>query len=201
MATSWRLADKLPAFHQSGMALASKRDRGTSGKSRTQADLHALGSKGCFPAVRSNRELLIMCDYSLHFVASRPARVGDKLVSTRFRTSPTRGFAAIGQADIAVCLLPGTEVAFERDVECDGLFGFFRGRRLQQKLARFRQINLDQPTMHHDALELLRFLIGFQRDSRSCCSCSRRNSSACMRSSAFSSISRSSFWRDSALLR
>ena len=47
----------------------------------------------------------------------------------------------------------GTEVAFERDVECDGLFGFFRGRSLKQKLARFRQINLDQPTMHHDALE------------------------------------------------
>jgi hypothetical protein len=58
-----------------------------------------------------------MCDYSLHFVASRPARVGDKLVSTPFHTSPTHGFAAIGQADIAVCLLPGTEVAFERDVE------------------------------------------------------------------------------------
>jgi hypothetical protein len=92
-----------------------------------------------------------MCDYSLHFVASRPARVDDKLVSTRFRTSPTRGFAAIGQADIAVCLLPGTEVAFERDVEFDGLFGFRRS--LKQKLARFRQINLDQPTMHHDALE------------------------------------------------
>ena len=80
-------------------------------------------------------------------VASRPARVGDKLVSTRFRTS----CAAIGQADIAVCLLPGTEVAFERDVEFDGLFGV--RRRLKQKLARFRQINLDQPTMHHDALE------------------------------------------------
>ena len=94
-----------------------------------------------------------MCDYSLHFVASRPARVGDKLVSTPFHTSPTRGFAEIDQADIAVCLPPGTEVAFERDVECNGLFGFFGGRSLKQKLARFRQINLDQPTMHHDALE------------------------------------------------
>jgi hypothetical protein len=94
-----------------------------------------------------------MCDYSLHFVASRPARVGDKLVSTRFLTSPTRGFAAIGEADMAVCLLPGTEVAFEREVECDGLFGFFRGRSLKQKLARFRQMNLDELTMHHDALE------------------------------------------------
>ena len=94
-----------------------------------------------------------MCDYSLHFVASRPARVGDKLVSTRFRASLTRGFAAIDEPDVAVCLLPGTEVAFERDVECDGAFRFFRGRSLKQKLARFRQINLDEPTMHHDALE------------------------------------------------
>ena len=93
-----------------------------------------------------------MCDYSLHFVASRRARVGDKLVSTRFGNSPTRGFAAIGEPDTAVCLLPGTEVAFERDVECDGAFRF-RGRGLKQKVARFRQINLDEPIMHHDALE------------------------------------------------
>ena len=94
-----------------------------------------------------------MCDYSLHSVASRPARVGDKLVSTRFRASLTRGFAAIGEPDVAVCLLPGTEVAFERDVECDGAFRVFRGRSLKQKVARFRQINLDQPATHHDALE------------------------------------------------
>ena len=94
-----------------------------------------------------------MCDYSLDFVASRRARVGDKLISTRFRTSLTRGFAAIGEPEVAVCLLPGTEVAFERDVECDGAFRFFRGRSLKQKVARFRQINLDQPIMHHDALE------------------------------------------------
>jgi hypothetical protein len=94
-----------------------------------------------------------MCDYSLHFVASRRARVGDKLVSTRFRNSPTRGFAAIGEPDMAVCLRPGTEVAFERNVECDGAFRLIRGRSLKQKVARFRQINLDEPAMHHDALE------------------------------------------------
>ena len=90
-----------------------------------------------------------MCDYSLNFVASRPARVGDKLVSTRFRNSLTRGFAAIGEPNVAVCLLPGTEVAFERDVECGVAFR----RSLGQKVARFRQVNLDQPTSHHDALE------------------------------------------------
>ena len=54
-----------------------------------------------------------MCDYSLRNVASRPARVGDKLVSTSFPTSSTRGFAAIGEPNVAVCLLPGTELAFE----------------------------------------------------------------------------------------
>ena len=90
-----------------------------------------------------------MCDYSLNFVASRPARVGDKLVSTRFRNSVTRGFAAIGEPNVAVCLLPGTEVAFDRDVECGAVFR----RSLGQQVARFRQVNLDQPTAHHDALE------------------------------------------------
>jgi len=120
---------------------------------RTQADLSRTWIEGYFPAVRSNREILIMCDYSLQFVASRPARVGDKLVSTRFSNSPTRGFAAIGESTVAVCLLPGTEVAFVQDVECDGTFRFFRRRSLKQKVARFRQLNLDQPTMHHDALE------------------------------------------------
>jgi len=134
------------------MPLASKQDRETSGKSRTQADLSHLDRR-IIPAVRSNRERLIMCDYSLHFVASRPARVGDKLISTRFRNSVTRGLAAIGEPNVAVCLLPGTEVAFERDVECGGAFGLFRSRSFKQKVARFRQVNLDQPTAHHDALE------------------------------------------------
>ena len=70
-----------------------------------------------------------MCDYSLHFVASRPARVGDKLVSTGFRNSVTRGFAAIGEPNVAVCLLPGTEVAFEREVECGAAFRRHTGQR------------------------------------------------------------------------
>ena len=55
-----------------------------------------------------------MCDYSLHFVASRRARVGDRLVSTRFRNSLTRGFAAIGEPDTAVCLLPGPKLRLRK---------------------------------------------------------------------------------------
>jgi hypothetical protein len=93
-----------------------------------------------------------MCDYSLQHVASRPAAVGDRLVSTRFGDAITRGFAAPGQPDVAVCLLPGTEVTFERDVEFDDLFG--NGRRtITARVARFRQVDKDQRHMHHDALE------------------------------------------------
>ena len=57
-----------------------------------------------------------MCDYSLDLVASRAAKVGDELVTTKFNNSITRGFAAIGEPNVAVCLLPGTEVAFEKEV-------------------------------------------------------------------------------------
>ena len=60
-----------------------------------------------------------MCDYSLHSVASRPARVGDKLLTTKFSNSVTRGFAAVGEPNVAVCLLPGTEIAFDKEAECD----------------------------------------------------------------------------------
>jgi hypothetical protein len=94
-----------------------------------------------------------MCDYSLHLVASRPAKVGDKLVSTKFNNSITRGFAAVGVPNVAVCLRPGTEVAFEREVECDHPLGFFPNRKLREKVARFRQVKEDQPNVHHDAFE------------------------------------------------
>ena len=94
-----------------------------------------------------------MCDYSLHSVASRPAKVGDKLVATDFVKSMTRGFAAVGEPDAAVCLLPGTEVAFEDDVQYDRAFSMFGKARVGHKVARFRQINMHDPHVHHDALE------------------------------------------------
>jgi hypothetical protein len=94
-----------------------------------------------------------MCDYSLSHVASRPARVGDILISTRFCNSITRGFAAEGEPEVAVCLLPGTEVAFEKEVRYEHGWSMFRTLRLAQKMARFRQIDLDKPHTHHDALE------------------------------------------------
>ena len=97
-----------------------------------------------------------MCDYSVQFVASRPAKVGDKLVSTTFRNSITGGFAAVGEPNVAVCLLPGTEVAFEKEVECEtrGFFpNWMPGKKRGEKVARFRQVKKEQPHVHHDALE------------------------------------------------
>jgi hypothetical protein len=94
-----------------------------------------------------------MCDYSLHDVASRPAKVGDKLVSTQFPNAITRGFSDPSQPRVAVCLLPGTELAFEKEVECDASFRFLPTRKSPHKVARFRQVNLNRPAAHHDALE------------------------------------------------
>ena len=95
-----------------------------------------------------------MCDYSLHLVASRPAKVGDKLVTTKFKNSLTHGFAAVEEPTVAVCLLPGTEVAFETEVECEHVFKVFRSQKLiSEKVARFRQINMEEHNAHHDALE------------------------------------------------
>ena len=92
-----------------------------------------------------------MCDYSLDFVASRPARVGDKLISTRFDNSITRGFAAVGEPNVAVCVLPGTEIAFEQEVEYR--HSLLPNQKVAERLARFRQINMEKENAHHDALE------------------------------------------------
>jgi len=94
-----------------------------------------------------------MCDYSLEHVASRPAMVGDKLVSTKFSNSITRGFAAVGEPNVAVCLLAGTELAFDQEVACVQALGLLPSRKIHEKVARFREINQENPHDHHDALE------------------------------------------------
>ena len=89
-----------------------------------------------------------MCDYSLHHVNARPAKVGDRLTIHDFGLG-TRGFAAPEDKDVAVCLLPGTELSFAGMVRTSAL-----GERvINYKTAIFRQINKDNPAIHHDALE------------------------------------------------
>ncbi len=95
-----------------------------------------------------------MCDYSLHNVKSRPAKVGDKLTTRDFGTG-TRGFAASEDASVAVCVLPGTELCFASEIRClpTGLLAW-RESVTNHKTAIFRQVNKEKVAAHHDALEL-----------------------------------------------
>jgi hypothetical protein len=94
-----------------------------------------------------------MCDYSLHSIKSRPAKVGDKLTTRNFGTG-TRGFSASEDAIVAVCVLPGTELSFTDEVTClpTGLLGW-RDKVIKHTTAIFRQINKEKVATHHDALE------------------------------------------------
>jgi hypothetical protein len=65
----------------------------------------------------------------------------------------TRGFASVEDRNVAVCLLPGTELAFEKDVQWDSGSVFHSRPQTEHKVAQFRQVNLGQPNVHHDALE------------------------------------------------
>ena len=95
-----------------------------------------------------------MCDYSLENVRSRPAKVGDKLTTREFGTG-TRGFAAAEDVRVAVCVLPGTELAFASTVKLAD-FRFvarWKAETLSHATAIFRQVNKNEPRKHHDALE------------------------------------------------
>jgi hypothetical protein len=91
-----------------------------------------------------------MCDYSLHAVASRPAEAGETLVTTSFHGTSTRGFAAKDAPGVAVCLLPGTELAFERDVTYNRYW--LSTKNSGYRVARFCVIETRAPEQHHDAL-------------------------------------------------
>ena len=96
-----------------------------------------------------------MCDYSLHNIQSRPAKVGDKLVTSRFENTTTGGFAALDNANVAVCLLPGTEIAFQKAVTVKVAAFWLLQKKvtIPQRVARFRQVDTSKPDVHHDALE------------------------------------------------
>jgi hypothetical protein len=94
-----------------------------------------------------------MCDYSLQNVISRPAKIGDLLTTRDFGTG-TRGFAAPESCSTAVCVLPGTELAFPEGLTIAqrNFFGWKR-KSVRYETAIFRQINTKTPNAHHDALE------------------------------------------------
>ena len=95
-----------------------------------------------------------MCDFSLHAVRSRPAKVGDKLTTRMFNLG-SGGFCAPEDMGMAVCLLPGTELSFADDVRrwSNSLRPWNNEKVINYRTAIFRQINKDKWATHHDALE------------------------------------------------
>ena len=92
-----------------------------------------------------------MCDYSLHSIKSRPAKVGDRLATRDFGTG-TRGFAALEDANVAVCVLPGTELSFAHEVKrLPARLWVWQDRVIEHTTAIFRQLNKQKIAAHHDA--------------------------------------------------
>jgi len=92
-----------------------------------------------------------MCDYSLHAVATRPAKVGETLITTTFGGTPTRGFASESEPAVAVCMLPGTELAFAEDVKYENRWIWTKA--INFRVGKFGAIEPDVPHRHHDAIE------------------------------------------------
>jgi hypothetical protein len=91
-----------------------------------------------------------MCDYSLHAVASRPAKVGETIVTTSFCGTSTRGFGTKEEPNVAVCLLPGTELAFDHDVKYNRYW--LSTKNAGFRVAQFCVIEPKATDQHHDAL-------------------------------------------------
>jgi hypothetical protein len=91
-----------------------------------------------------------MCDYSVRNVVVRPARIGDRII-TALLIAEGRGFAAIEDPNIAVCMAAGTELKFDKLIEYDPMLSDVP-RKLRYIRARFWQIT-DRKT-DRDALHL-----------------------------------------------
>ena len=92
-----------------------------------------------------------MCDYSLHALASRPAQVGETLITTAFPGTTTRGFASESAPEIAVCLLPGTELAFAGNVRYQSQWPW--PKIIESRVGKFSVLDPQLPQRHHDAIE------------------------------------------------
>src|SRR5262249_280739 len=92
-----------------------------------------------------------MCDYSLRAVATRPAEVGETLITTTFRGTSTRGFASESDPATAVCILPGTHLTFAANVRADSRWIW--PKTLDFRVGKFGMVDPHIPDRHHDAVE------------------------------------------------
>ena len=101
----------------------------------------------------------MMCEYSLHAQRTRDAVVGDALVTCRFQGTPTRGLCDPDKPHTAVCLKPGTELAFEKSVVSapPGILWWRRQRHgtvaVFRKIDNAKSFGIGRGEWHTDALE------------------------------------------------
>ena len=92
-----------------------------------------------------------MCDYSLHAVADAacPSRRDADLHDIPRYIDPR---LCVGtRAAVAVCMLPGTELAFAEDVKYDNRWIWTRTT--DCRVGKFNQIDPHVSDRHHDAIE------------------------------------------------
>jgi hypothetical protein len=68
-----------------------------------------------------------------------------------FRGTPTRGFASANEEDVAVCIMPGTELAFAENVRYDNRWDW--SRQVDFRVGKFGAIDRHIPNRHHDTIE------------------------------------------------
>lgn len=84
-------------------------------------------------------------------MATRPAEAGETLITTTFPGTSTQGFASESDPATAVCVLPGTELAFDQDVKYDN--GWVWTKTINTRVGKFGAINRSDPHRHHDSIE------------------------------------------------
>jgi hypothetical protein len=92
-----------------------------------------------------------MCDFSAAAAKSRTAAKADRLL-THHISSHTKGFVDAKDHSMAVCLLPGTQLAFAAPVRAADILNHDK-KVFPFKTAKFVQVDKDDPAVHHDALE------------------------------------------------
>ena len=83
--------------------------------------------------------------------------MSDRLEATTFPHSITQGFCDPSNCDVAVCLIPGTQIAFDADIRASvkSVIGWETTKTFKDvSTAKFVQVEMSNPYTHHDALEL-----------------------------------------------
>jgi hypothetical protein len=132
-ALAWRQFAQQPAYHLFGMA----------------EPVHCGGVYPVHSALQCVTHGRKRSGVVLGSPAECPAATADR-PGAKSGSRDHHAFAAKEESGVAVCLLPGTELAFERDVRCNR--NWLSTKSAGFRVARFCSFEPDAPHQHHDAL-------------------------------------------------